>query len=266
MKKLIFLIALLLTFQMGWAQKEQGLGHVVILGDSETWIGGDKCNGERGWSTWFAKETKPASCRSYARSGATWTCTENTKETIEEYSEKLSDNNVIYNQMQRLNMACLLGEQPVPDVIFIAAGTNDVWFSKKRPRLYDAKQLAEYNATVAPSRLQTLTDAFLCITRILSERYPKARIVVLTPFQCIRVSDAEIGRIGDLMEQLAQTATKDNIPVDIIRMDKLSPVKSRKERVALCYTYDGVHTSKAGAMKHGNIVATELKHILATDK
>ena len=163
-------------------------------------------------------------------------------------------------------MACLLGEQPVPDVIFIAAGTNDVWFSKKRPNVFGPSQVEEYSATLAPTRMLTLTDAILGITHTLHERYPHARIVLLTPFQCIRVSDSEIGRIGDLMEQLAQTATKDNIPVDIIRMDKLSPVKSRIERAQRQYTYDGVHTNKAGAMKHGNIVATELKHILATDK
>ena len=49
--------------------------HVAILGDSNTWLGGDQCDQPRGWNKWFKDYFAPASCRSYARSGATLTNT-----------------------------------------------------------------------------------------------------------------------------------------------------------------------------------------------
>ncbi|MBQ2399776.1 MAG: SGNH/GDSL hydrolase family protein, partial [Muribaculaceae bacterium] len=75
---------------------------VVLLGDSNTWLGGDDCTGVKGWGKWFAEEYRPGSIRSYARSGATWTNTVNTVADTREYSEVLGDNNVIYNQVMRL--------------------------------------------------------------------------------------------------------------------------------------------------------------------
>ncbi|MBQ5826020.1 MAG: hypothetical protein IIW46_00885, partial [Bacteroidaceae bacterium] len=65
--------------------------HVVLLGDSETAIGGDQCDQPRGWNKWFAEALQPASCRSYARSGSTWTNTIRTKLTREENIGILGD-------------------------------------------------------------------------------------------------------------------------------------------------------------------------------
>ena len=76
--------------------------HVVLLGDSNTWIGGDDCDKERGWNTWFKQLFQPASCKSYARSGATWTNTKVTKRNPKENIGNLGNDNVIYNQVVRL--------------------------------------------------------------------------------------------------------------------------------------------------------------------
>ncbi|MBO7116205.1 MAG: hypothetical protein J6V87_04040 [Prevotella sp.] len=43
--------------------------NIVILGDSNTAIGGDDCSKSVGWNKWFRDMLSPASCRSYARSG-----------------------------------------------------------------------------------------------------------------------------------------------------------------------------------------------------
>ena len=64
--------------------------HVAILGDSNTWLGGDQCDQPRGWNKWFKDYFAPASCRSYARSGATWTNTARTKRNPDEVKEVLS--------------------------------------------------------------------------------------------------------------------------------------------------------------------------------
>lgn len=71
--------------------------HIVLLGDSNTWLGGDDCTSKRGWNTWFAQSFPHATCVSYARSGATWTNTRRTTRNLTENVGRISDNNVIYN-------------------------------------------------------------------------------------------------------------------------------------------------------------------------
>ena len=118
------------------AQEQYTAGHdttnVVMLGDSNTWLGGDSCDRPHGWTKWFAEECYPATCRSYARSGATWTATVRTVRDVDEYTEKLGDNNVIYNQICRLMVAVADGRQAYPHTIIISAGTNDAWFVAAR--------------------------------------------------------------------------------------------------------------------------------------
>ena len=52
--------------------------HIVLLGDSNPFLGGDDCDKPEGWNKWFKDLAEPLSCRSYARSGATWTHTSKT--------------------------------------------------------------------------------------------------------------------------------------------------------------------------------------------
>jgi GDSL-like Lipase/Acylhydrolase. len=136
--------------------------HVVMLGDSNTFIGGDDCSKPQGWNKWFKDLMNPISCRSYARSGATWTETPNTVYDINEYTEVLSDNNVIYNQVSRL-LADVFDTktQPVPDLILIMAGTNDLWFADKRPEPF-------------PKYIRQNCE-------MLKHAFPHARIVLITP-------------------------------------------------------------------------------------
>ena len=86
------------------ARAQQQL-HIAILGDSNTWLGGDECDNQKGWNKWFKDILQPASCRSYARSGATWTHTTKTKRDTKENIGKLGKDNVIFNQVMRLKEA-----------------------------------------------------------------------------------------------------------------------------------------------------------------
>ena len=67
----IFIVLLFVSLS-SMAQGARGL-NIVVLGDSNTSIGGDSCTLDRGWTRWFKESMQPASMRSYARSGATWT-------------------------------------------------------------------------------------------------------------------------------------------------------------------------------------------------
>ena len=109
--------------------------NIVLLGDSNTWIGGDECDKPQGWNKWFKDLANPLSCHSYARSGATWTHTSLTDYDTEEDTGVLSDNNVVYNQINRLKEAYQQQKQVKPDLIIVMAGTNDLWFADKRPEV-----------------------------------------------------------------------------------------------------------------------------------
>lgn len=219
------------------------IGHVVILGDSNTWIGGDDCMQPRGWNKWFCEAINPESCRSYARSGATWTHTEATTYDTEEYSEVLSDNNVIYNQVNRLKKAYEAGEQPLPDLIIIMAGTNDAWFgrvTKARPKVKEESAL-------------TLEGAVRNDCMMLRELFPTCRLLLVTPMQTTKTSLSNIRRTGDIIEACGKT-----LGAEVIRLDREGCVKRKQELKKKTLTTDGVHTNEAGARCIGQLVAEKV--------
>lgn len=121
--------------------------HFALLGDSMTWIGGDSCQNATGWSHYLKQSGIADRIDVYARSGATWTNTTNTHADTEFYSEVLHDDNVIYNQVLRLIAAAKADPSATPGCIVILAGTNDAWFSSRRPNLFTRnEQRATRNA------------------------------------------------------------------------------------------------------------------------
>lgn len=218
--------------------------HVVMLGDSNTWIGGDDCSKPRGWNYWFLKEYAPESCRSYARSGATWTNTGRTKANPSENIGVIGDDNVIYNQIVRLAQDVSAGIQPVPTLIFISAGANDAWFSKKRPRalesLTDAFSSDSVMAVRKPSEVVRLGEAVGFCCALLRKSYPDAKIVLLTPFHMKSVPQSRITRAGNIIERSGK-----ELGVDVIRQDEGSGIDGRVTSPAT--TYDGNHTNEYGA-------------------
>ena len=95
MYKVIITLILLVSTQWAVAQTAHDTLDVVILGDSNTWLGGDDCSKPKGWNTYFKAEFKPKSCVSLARSGASWTHTYETVRNTAEYAAKPTPNNVI---------------------------------------------------------------------------------------------------------------------------------------------------------------------------
>lgn len=230
--------------------------NVVILGDSNTSIGGDDCTQPRGWNTWFRESFAPATCRSYARSGATWSHTVRTKADELEVTGRLSDDNVVYNQVLRLHTAWTAGNQPVPDLILIMAGTNDAWFKAERPGAY-LTTVAEAFDVPADTLLSRPAGRTLglteCVRRaclMLQSDFPKALIVLMTPMQTTQAPDELIRRTGDLIEGCGG-----RMGIPVVRMDKESVVRSTQEAQHTTYTYDGTHTSEAGARSNGLLMA-----------
>lgn len=249
----IYIISLLLLPQTLLAQR------IAFLGDSNTWLGSDDCTDSHGWTYWFAKNYKPTSVRSYARSGATWTNTSNTCANTQENIGKLGDNNVIYNQVLRINAA----KSRKPDIIFISAGTNDMWFLDKRPQALsltvDQAWAKTDNEVLAlkPSNVTSLAMAVRYNVLLLRKANPKAKIILLTPMQTVEVDDNRIEQAGNIIEQCGK-----KLGCHVIRLDKKSKVVSQQEKSCKVYTSDGTHTSLKGAKANGILISNALKTIL----
>ena len=235
----------------------------MYLGDSNTFNGGDDCTDERGWNTWFRRVFRPATCKSYARSGATWTNTNATVTNTQEKIDVIGNNNVIYNQIVRLKQAHAKGQQPAPHLIIIAAGTNDAWFTKHRPQAYDktARQVFADSQTFTTKRnvntVLTLAESVRYGCEMLMESFPGAQVVLVTPPQCVKVDSDKMLLTGDIIEQCGEY-----MGIGVIRLDKIGAINATRERQQKHYTADGVHTNKLGARRNGTIIARQVGAML----
>lgn len=263
MIKIIISIALAL---LGVAAATEGIlqdADVVMLGDSITWLGNDDCSGEKGWTTYWKAAMAPRSCRSYARSGATWTNTPSTRRNTQENVGRISNDNTIYNQVMRLGEAIASGEQPRPELIMIAAGTNDLWFPKSRPEALAESTGKAWSMTDdaviagGPSAATSIPRAVRLVMAELGRICPGAKVIILTPLQCTRISGGKMSAGSMLIEEAARKAG-----AMVIRQDRETPVDSTAERSRPTLTYDGVHTSKAGARAIGEALAKRTRELL----
>lgn len=205
--------------------------HIVLLGDSNTFLGGDACDKPQGWNKWFKDLAKPKSCRSYARSGATWTHTPQTVYDTKEDVGVLSDNNVIYNQVNRLKEAVETKEQVTPDLVIIMAGTNDLWFADKRPEPIPHFIRMDYG--------------------LLAEAFPEARVILVTPPPFNKVSKEKQHQAAEAIAQCGQT-----LQLDVIRLDEAALLRGNG------YFKDGVHTTVKGAKVLGKYIYEQVEAIL----
>lgn len=233
----------------------------AFLGDSNLWIGGDDCSGEKAWSHELCK-AQNARGVSFARSGATWTCTRNTKENVEAYSEVIHDDNVIFNQMMR--MLAVDWEKDYgkePDVIFIAAGTNDAWFEARRPGIWDispqeAWSLIEVLIDAEPSKLTSLSAAVVNTLCIIAESFENAKIVVVAPPLTTACPEERIHKVAQtLQDSLGELAES----VTFIRLDTPDIINPATEQQTHTATTDGTHTSTKGAKIIANKIISLLK-------
>lgn len=242
------------------SEKHSGI-NVVILGDSNTSIGGDNCDNPRGWNKWFKDVFAPATCRSYARSGATWTNTAVTEYNVIENTDRLGNDNVIYNQINRLKEAHDAGKQPTPQLIIISAGTNDAWFVHARPSVFGksaAQVFARYDGFITDTpvrKVLTLAESVRYGCEMLMESFPDARIVLLTPLQSVAAGIENIRRAGDIIEACGRYMS-----LKVIRQDHCCGIYSVSEKVRRKYTTDGTHTNEEGARRNGIYIAGVLNN------
>lgn len=230
---------------------------VALLGDSMTWIGGDDCEKSTGWS-YYLKETFPKSQISiYARSGATWTNTAQTKGDVNAYSDVLDNENVLYNQVRRLINDTAAHPEKTPTVIIVYAGANDAWFQKQRPGIFSDITVPEGSVEdCLPSSYTSLASSIELDCRLLQEHFPDARLLLVTPVEMAPVTPDKVKRVGDVIEEIGKKQG-----IEVLRADKNVNIRHAVERIKpRRYTYDGVHTNPAGARLIANYIIDKLKY------
>lgn len=235
---------------------------MVILGDSNTWIGGDDCSLPQGWNKWFKDYFSPTTCHSYARSGATWTNTHRTKRNTLQNTDRLDDDNVIYNQVCRLKEAVANGIQAEPQLIMLMAGTNDLWFAKQRPlalSMTATDSFAEPDSVTDKrpvNQILTLAEAVRYNCRLLKNAFPRVHIILITPMQSTKIALPQLERASDIIAECGE-----QMGASVIRMDSEGCVRQVEEQAGYTLTRDGVHTNEAGAQCVGNYVTQQVRRL-----
>lgn len=218
---------------------------IALLGDSMTWIGGDSCQNATGWSHYLKLSGLADTIYVYARSGATWTNTSNTKPDPSFYSEILHDDNVVYNQVLRLISDYSDNRIAAPDFIVVFAGANDAWFSSSRPGIFDSDESVlntRYSSLFKPSYATSLLSSVALSCDLLRQTFPNAYLIAVTPLQMSKVSADEVHKVSDLIEKAAESRD-----FYVLRADRNVGIRHDVECKTPKNTYDGVHTNLEGA-------------------
>ena len=240
MKKLLFLIfSLIYSLNLFVPESRADKIKVALLGDSMTWIGGENFDNPNGW-TYYLSDL-PLDIRLYARSGATWCNTSETKSDPRFYSEVIHPDNVIYNQVLRLAND---GENFHPDIILIYAGANDAWFADKRPDLFKPFDYEKFiNSTPTPGEHTDLISSIYISSILLKAQFPDTEIFFITPAYAGKIPSEKIEKVGDIIEESGQ-----KLSIPVLRGDRIFPIREADEQPGDYHlTYDGAHSNPEGA-------------------
>ena len=174
------------------------------------------------------------------------------------YEEKLSDNNVVLNQVLRLIKDTKELRCSKPDYIFVMAGTNDAWFQNKRPQLFsesvqDVFTLKNKKHQQALSLARTVK----LDCELLQKNFPKSKIILVTPMFTTQASTNLISKVSDVI-----SACGEYLNINVIRLDTINLINPLQERNKLTYTLDGTHTNSSGAERVGDYIAKKIKEFI----
>lgn len=220
--------------------------NIALMGDSMTWIGGDSCQNERGWSYHLKRSGIAERIDVYARSGATWTNSVFTAPDTEYYTELLDAKNVILNQALRLIERVKSDDSARPDMIVVYAGANDAWFNNRFEDMFAASDKITVPELYSPdfffSIPTSLEGSVYYVCEMLTTAFPDASLLFVTPTEMTKASVEIVSKVSDIIENVAK-----EYGGDVVRADKIVPIRRDEELAGFRYTSDGVHTSPDGA-------------------
>lgn len=230
---------------------------IALFGDSITWqaIGS---NPKTGWATYFNEILQFGELVNYSRSGATWSNTASTTYNITENTGSLSNDNVIYNQFNRLLNDISNGAK-APDYIIVAAGTNDAWYPQHRPNALSktAKEVFEdestnYLESVDINQCTSIAQAFRYVAEMIIANLPTTKVVICTPLQSTAFTAERNNGVTEVISSCANYMSW-----NVIVQSKECGVSRLEEKRGYKNTYDGTHTSETGAKAIGTYLANK---------
>lgn len=232
---------------------------LYVFGDSITWLSlnNGKNNGTKGWLTYFLEKLQFKKVVNYARSGAAWTNTKETKYNIVDVDATPTADNVIFNQFNRMLDDISKGAD-LPDYILILAGTNDGLFPSRAPQLLSktAKEVFEDEDTdyslIEVNSCTSLAQSIRYIAQMIINNTPNAQVMLTTPLQSTQIEHETNRNISDMIEQCASYMSW-----NVINQSKGCGINRIQELQGFYKTYDGVHTSEIGAKDVGAFLAAK---------
>jgi len=220
---------------------------IMTLGDSITAIPTDI----RGWQKYFNAIMQPLSFINTAVSGATWNDYAGT--TAYDGTTFTGDLNVIGNQVQKI----VNTTYDAPDIIIIAAGTND-----SDSAFADSEIEAQFFAAGVPVALEnadrkTWAGSMRWSIETLRVTYPNAQIFITTPLQRFSDTVDSFNIVRDKGDIIKRICARLSIPViDTLECGVYG--QYAVNGVATLDYNDGLHLSAIGAEKMGKYIARKI--------
>jgi lysophospholipase L1-like esterase len=223
----------------------------LILGDSITAIGIDP----RGWLKYFNEIIVPNSFTNVAVSGATW-CDK--VGTVYDGNPVINGadnnvNNVIGNQVKKIQN----NAYPAPDVIIIAAGTNDTDVTVTDADIELQFFSGGANVPIGNVDRKTWAGAVRYTVETLRTTYPNAQIFLTTPVQRANTTINNYDVIRRKNEIIKKMGLRMSVPV-IDTEESGIYGQNAVDAVATLDHNDGLHLSAIGAEKMGKYTARKI--------
>ncbi len=209
--------------------------NILVLGDSIT-------SNKSGWVKFIQDHVRFKSWTNLAKGGATWTMQAG---TTYDPTQSTSANNCIWNQFNKYKD----GSYPVPDVVFILAGTNDYDDPNGDP-----STVFDNNAqTNTPTDKTDVSSAFRWCIDTINAHFGGIKIIVSTP---IPRAIVEAGTY-DTAQILKGCA--DRSGTDLINQYGESGINPYSEKLTRNFIgSDGIHPSTNGNKLLGEFIAKKL--------
>lgn len=217
---------------------------LLILGDSITAIGIDP----RGWLKYFSEILKPSSLINVAVSASTWRDKEGTVYDGNPVTNGQDNNvnNVIGNQVQKI----LNNNYEAPDVIMIAAGTNDSYENVTDDNIELQFFKDGENVSLPNVDRKTWAGAIRYTVETLREKYPNAQIFLCTPVQRCNPGLNTYPTIKTKGEIIKKLGLRMSVPVIDSAECGVYGMYAVDGKPTLDHN-DGLHLSATGATKLG---------------
>lgn len=215
---------------------------VFFLGDSIT-------QNPESWTKYFVQVFRPAVHINFAVSGAKWV-TEAT--TVLDGTTATPANNVIANQVYQV-----LNNQPAtPDVIIIAAGTNDSTTTEEdiEPQFVVSGSYPSVNVI----NTRTWSGSIRWAVEKLLTKFPNAQIFISTPLQAVEAERpyASTKAKGDKIKEIGRRLA---IPVvDTGSECVIYGGFEKNDKTNGKYLFDGLHLNIGGAKLVGKYIAKQV--------